>query len=1028
MNKDADEVQTALRAVKAQNFTVDDLDLRKQELDTKVATAEADLNQIIGKEDELAKRIKRMNDSVALLTTRFDQMTSPLVQGVVNAPIMEFAAGTIRVEQIVAENHRVDVNFAVVPRVDRCIMCHKAIDKKDPTSEELSWRKKKNIPSTVWSELPQPLKNHPRMDLFVGDNSPHPSTTYGCTVCHWGWDRETDFSRSGHTPDAEEKRQYYLDPKTSLWTMLAEDEDVPAGTGKPVEMTQRTAWQKNYHWEEQEFLLQPMRQDKFIQASCLKCHSEQTNLEGGEKLDHGRRLIEQLGCWACHKMKALESYTTHKVKLGEDFENICKSYNVDSDDVRRLNGLLPHPVVHVDQELNIPIRVLRKPGPSLYKVATKDSKDWVRKWLANPVAFRPNTYMPRFWGLSNNKDTPDRNNTEINAITEFLFAVSDKGAPSEPPVKGDVESGKKLINSVGCMACHVVDDNLMKLKATGAVTKFADDWQYRRFRSQGPQLAGTGSKTTVNWIYAWLKDPKAYHPKTKMPNLRLSDQEAADLAAYLATLHNDATDKETLTPVKEDQLYAETLEYLEVTLPDEEAVQKIKDLNDLVEMYFVDEDTMGYYLDAGRLARETAQQAALQKKADDEMDDAVVAQAAKMADQLKSVKEAMQAAKTTVAGLTETEKQNIFLGSKLIGRYGCFACHNIHGFETAKPIGTELSEWGAKPVDKLDFGLVELEPTREAWLGQKLHDPRSFDLGREGITRKPQELLKMGKFNVTDEQIEQITTVIMGMTDEKLMPNEPRQLSPDEFAAERGRWEIKELNCQGCHLIEGHGAAIRATDIPKGMEPPILSGTPTQLHQGQRTQPDWLFQFIKAPTTGKVRPWLKVRMPTFGLSDGEANILVKYFAVDGHTQFPYQTAKVVPSAEQLATGKQLFDQLKCSLCHIVNGRALGKPLAEIAEEDLPRLAPNLSLAHDRLQRDWIINKWLPDPLSQQPGTRMPQFSYGAGLPKPASQLCGGDGQKQIEALVDYVLSLGAPANAEAPKTAQAEAPKPEMSK
>ena len=131
----------------------------------------------------------------------------------------------------------------------------------------------------------------------------------------------------------------------------------------------------------------------------------------------------------------------------------------------------------------------------------------------------------------------------------------------------------------------------------------------------------------------------------------------------------------------------------------------------------------------------------------------------------------------------------------------------------------------------------------------------------------------MGKFNLTDEQIDQIVTVVSGMTDEKLTPNEARQLTPAEFQIERGRWTVKELNCIGCHIVEAQGGAVRATGIATGMEPPLLSGTPTQLHQGQRTQPDWLFQFIKAPQTGQIRPWLHVRMPTFGLTDGEANVL-----------------------------------------------------------------------------------------------------------------------------------------------------------
>jgi mono/diheme cytochrome c family protein len=1013
MNMDAPDVREWKGKADSQNERVAQLDLDKQTVDAKLQAAEANLTALMGHEEDLQRSIKHLDDTVNLLNKRLRELSSPLIQGVVNAPMLEFAASTFKVEQIVAETHHVDVNFVTVPRVDRCITCHKGIDRKDPTTDELSFRAKHKIEAIEWSKLPEPLRNHPKLDLFVGDTSPHPMSKYGCTTCHWGWDRETTFSRAGHAPDAEEKEPYTFDSSRKLWVKVQknEDEDTEdaktrkAALEKPVAvpMTQRAVWEKNYHWEEQEFLMQPMRAAKYVQASCLKCHGDQTNLKGGEQLDHGRRLIEQLGCWSCHKMKQLETYSTHHVAAGEDFDSICKFYDVNADDVRRLNNFPQEVSLTVGQDVNIPIRTLRKPGPSLYKVAGKTNKEWARKWLADPVAFRPNTYMPRFWGLDNNKDTPDRNAVEINAITEFLFAVSDQPKYPAPPVSGNAESGKKLVGQLGCMACHVIDEKLMDIKVPAPLKPYMDDWQYRRLRSQGPQLAGAGSKTDVNWLYAWLKNPKQYHPRTKMPNLRLSDQEAADVATFLSSLRNEKTDQQSLPEVKSEMLDKETVEYLQVTLPTEQAQQKINNLDDQIEAYFVDEETIPYYQDAARLAREEAQVKALQKEFEETYDDAIDRKAKKLAAGIEQVKAKMTAAKQTVAALQPAEKKNVYLGSRLIGRYGCFACHDIHGFETAKPIGTELSEWGSKPIDKLDFGLVEIEPDRLAWFKQKLHAPRSFDTGRIGVTRSPQELLKMPKFNVTDEQIDQIATVISGMTDEKLTPNEAKQLTPAEFQIERGRWMVKELNCVGCHIVEAQGGAIRATGIPTGMEPPMLSGTPTQLHQGQRTQPDWLFDFVKAPQTGEIRPWLHVRMPTFGLTDGEANVIVKYFATEGRTQFPYQSAKIDASPERVAAGKQLFEQLKCALCHIVEGKALGKPLSEIPEEDLPRLAPNLSLAHQRLQRDWLVNKWLVEPLAQMPGTRMPQFEYGATI---APNILGGDGRKQIEALVDYVLTLG----------------------
>ncbi len=1028
MNTNAPEVQEIMDKAEAGNDRVNKLDLRKQAADAKLQEAKDNLTALMGHEEDLQRSIKHFEDNIGLLTKRLDQMKDPLVQDVVRLPILEFAASPFKVEQIVADTHHVDVNFATVPRVDRCITCHKAIDRKDPTADDLTFRAKYKIGAIEWSKLPEPLRNHPNLDLFVADTSPHPMSKYGCTTCHWGWDRETTFSHAGHTPDAEERQPYTYDSSTKLWVKVqkhGDEDDDDAKLQKAslektntVQMTQRDAWRKNYHWEEQEFLLQPMRAAKYVEAGCLKCHSDQTNLKGGEELDHGRRLIEQLGCWSCHKMKQLETYTTHHVAAGEDFDSICKFYDVNADDVRRLNGFPQDVSLTLGQEVNIPIRTLRKPGPSLFKVTSKTEKDWVRKWLANPVAFRSNTYMPRFWGLDNNTN-PGRDAVEINAIANFLFTVSDQPKYPAPPVTGDPENGKKLVGQVGCMACHVIDDKLMDVKPPATLKQYMDDWQYRRLRSQGPQLAGIGSKSDVNWIYAWIKNPKQYNPRTKMPNLRLSDQEAADIAAYLATLRNTKTDQEGLTEVKPDLLDSETVEYLKVTLPDAEAQQKINDLNDLIEMYFVDETTMPYYQDPARMARDEAQLAELQKEYQDSFDDAIDRKAKKLATDIDAVKAKMAAAKQKVAAMTPVEKKNVFLGSRLVARYGCFACHDIHGFETAKPIGTELSEWGAKPVDKLDFGLLDIEKDRIAWLKQKLHAPRSYDLGRIDVTRMPQELLKMPKFNLTADQIDQIVTVISGMTDEKLTANEARQLTPAEFQIERGRWTVKELNCIGCHIVEAQGGAIRATGIPQGMEPPMLIGTPTQLHQGQRTQPDWLFSFIKSPETGEIRPWLHVRMPTFGFTDGDANVLVKYFAEEGRAQFPYQTPKIDTSPEHLQAGKQLFTQLKCALCHIVDGKALGKPLAEIPEEDLPRLAPNLSLAHARLQRDWLVNKWLVEPLSQMPGTRMPQFEYGTAI---APNILGGDGHKQIEALVDYVLTLEA--NEQTAQATPAQAPAP----
>jgi mono/diheme cytochrome c family protein len=63
-------------------------------------------------------------------------------------------------------------------------------------------------------------------------------------------------------------------------------------------------------------------------------------------------------------------------------------------------------------------------------------------------------------------------------------------------------------------------------------------------------------------------------------------------------------------------------------------------------------------------------------------------------------------------------------------------------------------------------------------------------------------------------------------------------------------------------------------------------------------------------------------------------------------------------------------------------------------------APDLAMARQRLNPSWII-KWIQDPQKIQPGTKMPSFYPGG-----PDDILGGKDDRQIEALRDYVMSLG----------------------
>ena len=110
-----------------------------------------------------------------------------------------------------------------------------------------------------------------------------------------------------------------------------------------------------------------------------------------------------------------------------------------------------------------------------------------------------------------------------------------------------------------------------------------------------------------------------------------------------------------------------------------------------------------------------------------------------------------------------------------------------------------------------------------------------------------------------------------------------------------------------------------------------------------------------------------------------------------------------------AVGKKLFDALQCMACHPTGPV---QPGADVAQ-----LAPNLQLARERLQPEWIVD-WLLDPQKFQPGTRMPTFfPYNEQTGKydsPMPDILGGDARMQAEALRDYLLTLAPPTMAKRP--------------
>lgn len=757
---------------------LDEIDAKLQSFKADEAHVKKELTQLLRDQTQLERKLEKIDPASGV---------AKAAQEALNAPMLDFIAPSLQVQQIVLEDLEDDFYFAKSQKVDRCTTCHLAIDQKG------------------FEKAPQPFRTHPKLDLFLGTDSPHPLEKIGCTVCHGGSGQSMSFVQAAHTPQSEE---------------------------------QEKSWRKEYRWHELKHWEAKMLPLQHTQASCTKCHQGVMEIPEAPKLNEGRRLAQQYGCFGCHTVKG--------------FDNRWKV------------------------------------GPSLLNIQSKVERDWVSRWLQNPKSFRPSTQMPSIFHQENTNLPEDRakSNVAIEGIAAYLMKNSESVSLATPPVKGNSEIGKKLVKDLGCLGCH---------SAEGVDVNH-----------HGPELVHLGSKTSAEWLYTWLKDPKHISPDTRMPDLRLTDEEAAHITSFLLQDRNEKFEAVEIPEVTAEEVETFALDYMSRKMRRSEALEKLSAMD-----------------------RETKLE---------------------------------------------------FVGREMVLQQGCYGCHTIKGFETAKPIGTELTKEGQKEVDKLDFGFEKIEQTRQAWFSQKLKNPRIFDRGR---IRDYHEKLRMPNFGFTDEQADALTTFLLSLREDDIPLEMQKRLNLKEQEIEAGRFLVSKFNCQGCHTLDGAEGRVRPTFEDPGLAPPILDG------EGAKVQEAWLYRFLQSPIL--VRPWLHYRMPTFGLSDEATDILVKYFSNLAQQKISFAPKAIVPSTSKtIQAGRELFVKFKCIQCHQSGAEGLTASF----------LAPDLTMAHERLKPAWVV-EWLKDPQALQAGTMMPSFFPDGNT--PVKDVLEGDTLKQINAIKDYLM-------------------------
>jgi len=404
--------------------------------------------------------------------------------------------------------------------VDRCESCHMGI--REPvklTAASMALQGKKP------DEYARAFTSHPEPDLL----KIHDPEKYGCSPCHQGNGRATTSVEKAHG---------------------------------------------NYeHW------LWPLFSPGNYESGCQICHSADMVVisnDIGWTLTEGKDLFRQRGCTGCHRYEGYDKEPEDLLSIAQQIKQLDQEKKDNfkqagdlmkqadkaesNDEANRLNdravalkvtnSKLDLRIVQLDRSTKSLLQDMKKVGPNLKDIRLKLNKNWIPVWLKKPSDFRATTKMPNF----------RLNDDQIKTISAYIWqsALTDQ-LPKHKP--GNATHGKELFETRGCLACHSIGEG--------------DQVQGGTFAAN---LTRVGEKANYDYLVRWVhnarertrpycpyekKDigPEDYKKKglpyvfdlehsqcpndghelqvqnmTVMPSLRLSPQDAEDIASYLITL------------------------------------------------------------------------------------------------------------------------------------------------------------------------------------------------------------------------------------------------------------------------------------------------------------------------------------------------------------------------------------------------------------------------------------------------------------------------------------------------------------
>ena len=463
--------------------------------------------------------------------------------------------------------------------------------------------------------------------------------------------------------------------------------------------------------------------------------------------------------------------------------------------------------------------------PSLSHIADKTTREWIYAWMKDPQPYSATATMPNF--KFSDEDARD--------ISAFLIANSTPIAGDTVVISqkasSDPSAGASLYGESFCASCHAVQN------AAGNMVG----------GDLGPELTHIGNKVKPEWLQAWLKNPRTYDPPTEMPHYRFTDQQIATLSSFLeaksdpdllANVHVDSATGEQIAHGKRlvtDYGCTSCHEISGIKKPENFApeLSRIgsKPITQLIFLPGMAHDLPDYI--AGKIRTPRAFATGLkmpQYTFSPAQIDALTTALLSLNERSHTLPPSLMVATTP-----ESNYQPAGRAGQLMHDLACFSCHRINGH--GGDMAPDLS-WEGSAVQR-------------TWLGDFLKNPN---------TLRPALIRRMPKFNLSDQEIGELTDYMMTVYQSSTIDRDSMPLSGyTQVQVEQGKQLFyAKYACQSCHIVD--------TKADKGYIGPSL----TQV--GSRLNAAWIYNWMKNPQA--LRPG--TIEPNRNMSDEDARALTAF--------------------------------------------------------------------------------------------------------------------------------------------------------